>query len=308
MAIAPAFTLLFQALEHLDVVAANRGIRPCLYDYVDGLRGAGLARRFFTHQHPFCMRVKKKPEGHKACMADDHQKILWVFRSGKLSGERVCHGGIRELIFPFTQGRRLVGGLFLGPFLNASPLVRKGAGVPVVTGAAKRELKSLGLLVQATVQEYLDHHKDAPAATLSPLRKGGLAAPSAHPMGGETRVAAYLSPEIKRAVEIISQDFQGPLTLKALQGRFPGSPTHMGRQFKREVGVGFSRYLLEIRVAHSVTLLKKTDLPVVDIANRSGFETAVGFIKAFKKIRNMPPGAFRNINWDRAVVVDAPGA
>lgn len=305
---APALALLFQALDHLDVVAANWGLRPCLYDYIDGLRGAGLGRRFFTHQHPFCMKVKKTPEGHKACMADDHQKILWVFRSGKLSGERVCHAGIRELVYPFTQGRRLVGGLFLGPFRNGPPGTPKQGGVPVVAAAARRELRSLGLWVQATVQHYLENKKEPTTLTQPSVRKGALGSPAAPRLGGETRAAAYLSPEIKRVVEIISQDFQGPLTIKSLGAKFPGSPTHLSRQFKREMGVGFSRYLLETRVAHSVALLKKTDLPVVDIANRSGFETAVGFIKAFKKIRGMPPGAFRNINWDRAVAPEAPGA
>ena len=72
--------------------------------------------------------------------------------------------------------------------------------------------------------------------------------------------------------------------------------SYLSTLFKKEMGVGFSDYLNEVRLKRSQDLLSSTGLSMVEIALRSGFESQSYFTKNFKKKYGMTPSQYRREN------------
>lgn len=71
------------------------------------------------------------------------------------------------------------------------------------------------------------------------------------------------------------------------------SPAHFARAFKQAFGVPPHRYLLSCRIERATALLRDTDLPVTDIAFRTGWHSLGSFGRTFRDITGESPGACR---------------
>lgn len=74
------------------------------------------------------------------------------------------------------------------------------------------------------------------------------------------------------------------------------SPNHLCKVFRRIFHKSFYQYALEYKMHLAKEYLKKTDLPVTEIAEKSGFSTIRAFNTAFKKAFGIPPGEFRRLH------------
>lgn len=72
------------------------------------------------------------------------------------------------------------------------------------------------------------------------------------------------------------------------------SPSHMTREFVREVGITPSKYLTNIRIQNAKKLLQNTDLSVAEIARLCGYEQANYFCKIFRRLVGQTPLQYRN--------------
>lgn len=70
-------------------------------------------------------------------------------------------------------------------------------------------------------------------------------------------------------------------------------PVHLARRFRERFGVGPGDYLRATRVARAADLLRRSSLPIGDIALRCGFGDASQFSKAFLRLRGVSPRAYR---------------
>ena len=68
---------------------------------------------------------------------------------------------------------------------------------------------------------------------------------------------------------------------------------HVGRMFKKYYGMSPTAYLTKAKIIQASNLLMNQELLVVDIAQRLGFATQSGFIKAFKAYFHLSPSAWR---------------
>ena len=68
---------------------------------------------------------------------------------------------------------------------------------------------------------------------------------------------------------------------------------YIGRLFRRQMGVRFTAYLNQVRIAHARTLLLDTSLSVTEIAMKTGFNQVPYFNRCFKANTGMTPTAFR---------------
>jgi AraC-like DNA-binding protein len=59
------------------------------------------------------------------------------------------------------------------------------------------------------------------------------------------------------------------------------------------VGIGAKRFITLRLVLDSKRILAQTKVPVVEIAERLGFDDATNFIKVFRGVENCTPGDFR---------------
>jgi AraC-like DNA-binding protein len=71
------------------------------------------------------------------------------------------------------------------------------------------------------------------------------------------------------------------------------SETYFAHQFRLAFGLPPHRYLLTRRIERATALLRDTDLPVTDIALRTGWNSIGTFGRIFRDITGESPGEFR---------------
>jgi transcriptional regulator GlxA family with amidase domain len=71
------------------------------------------------------------------------------------------------------------------------------------------------------------------------------------------------------------------------------SPAHFARSFKDAFGVPPHRYLLTRRIERAKALLRDTDLPIIDIAFQTGWDSLGTFGRTFQDITGESPTDLR---------------
>lgn len=95
---------------------------------------------------------------------------------------------------------------------------------------------------------------------------------------------------IEQAVAYIRENFASNITLSSLAKKFSVSPEHFSRVFKKETGLGFSKYLNSLRLQHAEQLLKTADgKNITQVAESCGFEDSNYFSKKFKEVYGTSP-------------------
>jgi transcriptional regulator GlxA family with amidase domain len=84
-----------------------------------------------------------------------------------------------------------------------------------------------------------------------------------------------------------------PLTVEAMAGHAACSPRSFARRFRAETGTTPLQWLIGRRVAEAQRLLEGTELPVEEVATRSGFGTAAALRQHFGRALSTSPTAYR---------------
>ena len=71
------------------------------------------------------------------------------------------------------------------------------------------------------------------------------------------------------------------------------SEAHFARAFKEAFGVPPHRYLLTRRIERATALLRDTDVPITEIAFRTGWSSLGTFTRTFRDITGRSPGELR---------------
>lgn len=92
----------------------------------------------------------------------------------------------------------------------------------------------------------------------------------------------------------LSFNISEPLTVAQMARRANLSPSRFSAVFRRRFGLSPHQYLLRLRIEHAQSMLTTTDLPLRDIAAACGFADEHHFSKTFKRLVDLPPGAYRD--------------
>lgn len=99
-----------------------------------------------------------------------------------------------------------------------------------------------------------------------------------------------------RAVEIVEREFSNSnFSMQMLADELNVSANYISARFKKEVGVGFSRYLNSLRIERAKKLLLETDKRVFEICRYVGIEDVRYFTRVFKSQVGVTPIEFRNL-------------
>lgn len=101
---------------------------------------------------------------------------------------------------------------------------------------------------------------------------------------------------IQQAAAYLREHFDQPLSLASVAAEVHLNPAYLSFLFKRETGVNFSDYLQDCRMEHVKALLRESEAPLKECANRAGFADYRNFCKLFKKLTGLRPAQYRSLN------------
>jgi len=99
----------------------------------------------------------------------------------------------------------------------------------------------------------------------------------------------------RRAKDMLLANLDGEIGLDELARACGLSRSHFARAFKAAVGMPPLQWLLIQRVERAKNLLLKSTLPIDQIAHHCGFADQSHFTRAFLRIVNVTPGAWRRM-------------
>ena len=105
-----------------------------------------------------------------------------------------------------------------------------------------------------------------------------------------------LSGEIMEAMYYIEQHYDENILISDVSALIGFSEGHFSRLFSSQVGIPFSRYLINVRLRHAKELLINTDMSVSDVALSTGFSSGDYLSACFGKYEGMTPTAFKHMS------------
>jgi len=112
---------------------------------------------------------------------------------------------------------------------------------------------------------------------------------------GRNRSPKNVSEYLSRAVEYMSNNYSGELTLKKVSDAIFISAFYLSHLFRKEMNTTFSDYLCNIRIEKAKELLKTgNDFRINEIAEKTGFSNPNYFAKTFKKAVGVAPKEYKN--------------
>jgi len=106
-------------------------------------------------------------------------------------------------------------------------------------------------------------------------------------------VTALRDKRIAAALTQIHQDPGADWTIESAADVASMSRSGFAKRFKELLETNFFDYLTRLRMRNARELLTTTSQPVADIGERVGYQSELSFVKAFKKLHNMTPRAWR---------------
>lgn len=98
---------------------------------------------------------------------------------------------------------------------------------------------------------------------------------------------------IEKVVRYLSAKHADKTSLQKVAGHFHINPSYLSSLFKQEMGLGFTEHLCHIRIKEAKRLLTDTNLTMVDIAQKCGFDDQSYFTKVFRKLEATTPKEYR---------------
>lgn len=109
-------------------------------------------------------------------------------------------------------------------------------------------------------------------------------------------VQRHIDRRASAAVAYLAQNFRRNITLGDVAAEVHLTGTYLTHLLKQETGKTYKHLLDEIRLEHGKQLLAYTDIPMLKVAEDSGFLDQVHFTKRFKAYTGMTPGQYRRLH------------
>src|SRR6266446_32175 len=102
---------------------------------------------------------------------------------------------------------------------------------------------------------------------------------------------------LRKAIGLIDNHLageeEGRVALRAVAKDVGMSYFHFSRAFKQSMGMSPTNYIAERRIDRAKKLIQETDLPISEVALRSGFSSQSHFTTSFRRLAGVTPRSFR---------------
>ncbi|MCR4856064.1 MAG: AraC family transcriptional regulator, partial [Erysipelotrichaceae bacterium] len=86
------------------------------------------------------------------------------------------------------------------------------------------------------------------------------------------------------------------VTLEEVADHFHYSIPYCSKLIQSEAGINFVSFVRQVRMNHATAMLRNTEMPISEISYMIGYENTESFIRAFKKVFDQSPSAYRKEN------------
>ncbi|MBR1581890.1 MAG: helix-turn-helix transcriptional regulator [Bacilli bacterium] len=98
---------------------------------------------------------------------------------------------------------------------------------------------------------------------------------------------------VQKIQDYLDKHYLEEIDLDKYYETLPFSKYYIARLFKSTLGVTPVNYIISKRIDHAKTLLNKTDMKIINIANEVGYKDIYYFTKVFKKEVGVSPSSYR---------------
>ncbi|NLC67942.1 MAG: AraC family transcriptional regulator [Clostridiaceae bacterium] len=98
---------------------------------------------------------------------------------------------------------------------------------------------------------------------------------------------------VNSIVSYINENYMKDISLEKISKNMYLSSAYISKIFKEEIGESPINYLIKMRLAKAMELLKQGNLPIRVVAKSVGYDDAYHFSKLFKKYYGSPPSKFK---------------
>lgn len=172
----------------------------------------------------------------------------------------------------------------LAPDLPGAPALRHEVDRDPLIGQLARTL--VGEMGAGTADRLLAESLIAAIAMRVVQRQGALPDATA-------RQPDMARERLRRVLDYIEANLGGELGLVELAEVACLHPCHLSRSFKAALGIGPQRYITRRRIERARTLLERTELPLVAIAQDLGFSDQSHFTNVFRREVGTTPARYR---------------
>lgn len=101
---------------------------------------------------------------------------------------------------------------------------------------------------------------------------------------------------VRRAINFIRNNYQRGIRVTDVADYVCVSRSYLHMLFQNNLGMPPQEFLIRFRVSRAKELLRFTEMSVEEVAKACGYEDALTFSKAFKKVIGVPPSIYRKKN------------
>lgn len=98
---------------------------------------------------------------------------------------------------------------------------------------------------------------------------------------------------VYKAIIYLHNHYTEPVTLDKVAKWVHLNPCYLSTRIKQETGQTFLQYLTKIRIEAATFLLRRDDLSMSEVAEKTGFGSESVFFRRFKAAKGMTPKAYR---------------
>ncbi|MGI6106317.1 MAG: response regulator transcription factor [Lachnospiraceae bacterium] len=104
---------------------------------------------------------------------------------------------------------------------------------------------------------------------------------------------ATASERVREVMMYVGTHMDQPVTRRDAAKYVYMNEDYFSRIFRRETGMGFKEYVTEVKMNYAKRLLEETDMPVVIISSKVGYDDFNNFSKSFRKLVGVSPTEYR---------------
>ena len=227
----------------------------------------------------------------------------------------LCHLGVFDLVEPLVYHGVVLGVFYYGSVrvaeFNGRSLARiRGYGERrgIASSALELEFANLPVISRAEIDRYQQALRTVAESAVFICEALGVPVKRYHGSWLPITWRAFArQPALIRMVgAYVVRNYNGPCRVKDLAERFRCHPNYLGVLFKKQIGMGLSDYVDQVRIERAKHLLRGTQLSAGEIGFQCGFAEHSHFGKVFKKSVGFTPGDFRAHSWGKLSHIDPP--